>query len=965
MSMEPEWNEPQWEESPPPSPQGDAGHAEPTQLATPVELSREDDPVPADGGEDGKLFGLDVRLLIGLGAGLLMLFVLIIGAFVLFLPPFNLAANLGGGGGQAVNASNPTLSEGGITVASVGDGTVRVRLNAISREAFLTGGEGRDYRGAPGSIPSNLEMTSPLYTINPSGDGAIELQISIPAGADPATALDLYTWNPDTERWEFVPGHVDPTTGIITTDAMPDNVAVFRASPTTPLISTFLYNGQAIDADDASLLNLVIPVGITVDAASGSLSGAPAGGWQSGAGYAVAPMVSTSEGATVAALLNDATARAAHVGEITGAVVNGGYNGIVIDYRGFSGADRAIFATFIEELGASLRAQNKLLIVALPAPQGAPGAWDTGEYDWQAIGAAADMVILTVSEAPSDFAQNGTAYNVVAYGVGEINRTKVQLAIPVTSFDQTANAAITYEEAINAFGNTAVEGVPESGTFDAGSNVTFDLSADLASLAADQTTGAYNFTVNVDGGQRNLWLVTASTVRARLDMTSAYRIGGMTMINLLAPGSDPGLVTAVSEYKASTGSTVPNSVAINWTVSGASGAVLTQSTGLGTPFAWQASDAGDYQVGAAIVGGGISDRGSVNVQVGSSEPTPTIAPTTQAPAATQAPATDPTATSAAPAAPAPVAAGGGAGGGFELGGQIPIGTFPPGEMASAGMNWVKYQIKWTPGLPPQAACDMVAAGRGSGYKVLLAIPGQLYPTALPDFTAYANFVGGVAAACQPEAIEIWNEQNIQNEWPPGQIDPTLYVNSMLAPAFNAIKAASPNTIVIIGALAPTGYNADTAMSDDRYVPGMAAAGAANYADCIGVHHNSGTTSPSARTGHSGGEHYSWYFLPTVELYYNGFGGALPVCITELGYLSGEGIGTLPPAFSWASDNSLAEHSQWLGEAVTVSRNLGYVRMLIVWNVNFTTWGNDPQAGYAIIRPDGSCPACASLNTAMQ
>jgi len=32
----------------------------------------------------------------------------------------------------------------------------------------------------------------------------------------------------------------------------------------------------------------------------------------------------------------------------------------------------------------------------------------------------------------------------------------------------------------------------------------------------------------------------------------------------------------------------------------------------------------------------------------------------------------------------------------------------------------------------------------------------------------------------------------------------------------------------------------------------------------------------------------------------------------------------------------------------------------VWNVNFTNYGEDPMAGYAIIRPDGSCPACALL-----
>jgi hypothetical protein len=40
-------------------------------------------------------------------------------------------------------------------------------------------------------------------------------------------------------------------------------------------------------------------------------------------------------------------------------------------------------------------------------------------------------------------------------------------------------------------------------------------------------------------------------------------------------------------------------------------------------------------------------------------------------------------------------------------------------------------------------------------------------------------------------------------------------------------------------------------------------------------------------------------------------------------------------------------------------------MLIVWNVDFWYWGEDPMAGYAIVRPDGSCPACITLADVMQ
>jgi hypothetical protein len=136
-------------------------------------------------------------------------------------------------------------------------------------------------------------------------------------------------------------------------------------------------------------------------------------------------------------------------------------------------------------------------------------------------------------------------------------------------------------------------------------------------------------------------------------------------------------------------------------------------------------------------------------------------------------------------------------------------------------------------------------------------------------------------------------------------------------------------------------------------------------DCIGAHFNQGTTSPNDVTGANlNGYHYSYYFWPMVDTYWGAFGGTRPVCFTELGYLSGDGFGPLPGGFAWGATTSLAEHAQWLAEAASAAGNSGQVRLMIVWNVDFTQYSGDPQAGYAIIRPDGSCPACATLGAVM-
>ena len=304
-------------------------------------------------------------------------------------------------------------------------------------------------------------------------------------------------------------------------------------------------------------------------------------------------------------------------------------------------------------------------------------------------------------------------------------------------------------------------------------------------------------------------------------------------------------------------------------------------------------------------------------------------------------------------------------GNFELGGQAA--GMPVGNMQYAGMTWVKKQHKWNPGDPPEAVAGLINEAHASGMKILLSIPGQLYPSSI-DFEAYTTFLGGVAAL-GPDAIEVWNEMNIEREWPVGQIDPASYVNNMLRPAYQKIKAANPNVMVITGAPAPTGYFGGCGgggCDDAPYVAGMMAAGAGSVSDCVGVHYNEGLMPPSATSGdpRGAGGHYTRYFQGMINAYAGAGAGAL--CFTELGYLSGEEWGSLPAGFLWKAPYNLtvAEHAQYLAEAVRVGVQSGRVRMIIVFNVDFKTFGDDPQAGYAMIRPNGSCPACETLRSVM-
>jgi|FLYN01.1.fsa_nt_gi hypothetical protein len=334
------------------------------------------------------------------------------------------------------------------------------------------------------------------------------------------------------------------------------------------------------------------------------------------------------------------------------------------------------------------------------------------------------------------------------------------------------------------------------------------------------------------------------------------------------------------------------------------------------------------------------------------------------------------------APPAPAAASGGnlptpvagsaVSGSFELGGQaleMSLNTF--GLMRRAGMTWVKQQFVYDLGADPSAVAGMINVAHSNGFKILLSIRG--HKDQMGDFNGYINtfaqFLAGVAGL-GADAIEVWNEPNIDREWPTGSVNGAAYTQ-MLAAAYNAIKARNPNTMVVSAAPAPTGFFgaagcAAAGCNDDVFMQQMAAAGAAQYMDCVGLHYNEGIIPPSQNSGDPRGGYPTYYFNSMLARGYTPFGGK-PVCFTELGYLSPEGFSTpLPGNFSWAANTSVAEHAAWLAEAATLAAQSGRVRLMIVFNVDFPVFvENDPMGGYAMFRPGGECPACDSLGAVMR
>lgn len=104
---------------------------------------------------------------------------------------------------------------------------------------------------------------------------------------------------------------------------------------------------------------------------------------------------------------------------------------------------------------------------------------------------------------------------------------------------------------------------------------------------------------------------------------------------------------------------------------------------------------------------------------------------------------------------------------------------------------------------------------------------------------WADFLTALATRYRSkiQAYAVWNEPNLAREWCGQPPDPAGYMR-LLKVAYQAIKAADPDAIVISAGLTPTGGPMPIAMEDTEYLDKMYQAGGGSmqgYADVVGAH----------------------------------------------------------------------------------------------------------------------------------
>ncbi len=904
----------------------------------------------------------------------------------LFLPPVNLYDRLFG------VQYTPLSAESNAVRSADGALTVIVDPADPGRDfgiALTTGGP--EATAAQAAIPPFLALQSPLYDLQTTGEApeTVTLSLTLPAElAGSADVLDLYGWDAERGEWRFVPAHaLTPGTLTAAVADLPRQLALFQAAPVEqPTVLVAVDAVQVLSAEVGQIATIVAPAGLqpTLD---GKLTGSLAAGFDLNRGYLVMPAIRNYadpralDPDTVSALLSNRTLRTEHVSQLAAFAANGGFAGVLIDYRGLPVEQRDNFSAFITELGARFDQQGLLLGVVAPQAQNAAGVWDTGAYDWRALGAAADYLQINLDADPTAFAPGADrpVEAMLRWAIGEVSRYRILIGLSALSARQVGGdlTPVGYAEALAALGNVVIEAEQtEGGTILPGTPIRASLDGFKAVSGLDTTVSApFIDYLGEDGAPvARMWLNTPEALRFRMDRTAQFSLGGVAFEDLLAEGVAGDLLPAILNYKLKLpGAAAQGDLALRWRIEDASGLRGEVTTGLGDELVAtiEAPD-GNYAINVAVVGPNIeSPRSGVAVAVFAPTPTPTPLPTpTPTPEPTPTPVPQPVAPPPQPAAPA---VNPGAGsiqvGSFEYGGHV---TSTASEAAAnamrrAGMTWMKIQIRHTSGMSPGVAAEAIGNAKARGFKVLMALvgtPGELAAGGQAYVQDYVNWVGGVAAL-GPDAIEVWNEPNIDREWPTGQISGAAFAD-LMRQAYTAIKNTNGSVLVISGAPAPTGAEAafpGQVVNDDRFIRDMVAAGGLQWMDCLGAHYNEGIVGPNQRGGDPRDNYYTRYFWGMLDTYWSLVGGQKPICWTELGYLSPEGFPPLPPFFAWAQNVTVAQQAAWLAEAAALSSQSGRVRLMIVWNVDFTLYGSDPQAGYAMIRPGGGCPACDAMAAA--
>jgi hypothetical protein len=298
---------------------------------------------------------------------------------------------------------------------------------------------------------------------------------------------------------------------------------------------------------------------------------------------------------------------------------------------------------------------------------------------------------------------------------------------------------------------------------------------------------------------------------------------------------------------------------------------------------------------------------------------------------------------------------------------------------SAGFHWQKSLFAWRDiegagkGTFDWTDSDrVVRASNAAGLKIIgrldfepmWARKDQAHNGPPDNYQDYWDFVWAFVTRYRQDspighvdAIEIWNEPNLDREWgnqPINAASAADYVR-LLDGAYQAAHAANPSIIVISAGLSPNGVTDGHSADDVQYLQWMYDAGLQGKFDVLGAHANTQAPEVGVPLGFlKAFPHPSFYFRRIEQLrevmVHRG-DAAKQMWLTEWGWTAD----TVHKAYAWFAVTedkkaaNIVEGFQYARENWSP-----WIGVMAVWTLPDPTWTKDNEEyWWAIANPDGT------------
>lgn len=436
-------------------------------------------------------------------------------------------------------------------------------------------------------LPAGLVAASALFDLAAPQDqrGAAKITVPLKEKQTEQRSLALYTYLDS--KWQRISDATLVASGEAArgdVSSLPGNVVVLRRSKATLQVAGAMPAGATLDKRAESVLTTLHPV-VFLPADDGSIIGQPPA--VPPAGYKVVPGVVAPNVATVETILRSTDLQAKHASFIADAVKNGNFAGIDIDYRNINPTLRTQYTSFVGLLAKALHADGRTLTLTLPMPVNENGTMQSGAYDWEQLGKAADTLEMAGELDQELYFQNTEA--ALNYVTDKVDRTKVLLSISALSVERGGDGLRTLS-LDDALGRASVVSVKSAGDITPGAKVqlvaqNLAASENASGLKWDDAARSVTFRYPGRGGTRTVWIANSFSAAFRLDLAQRHGLGGVSINDVSTQGGGADVWTPVQQVS-DTG---------NLTLSRPNGELLTPawSTGDGT-IAPQTGDAATW-----------------------------------------------------------------------------------------------------------------------------------------------------------------------------------------------------------------------------------------------------------------------------------------------------------------------------------------------------------------------------------